>query len=776
MDASLVIRLVDQLTGPAKKVRDSLQGIGEAAKEMKAGFATAIKQGFSIDNIEEATKRAEQRLNQSRQRLLGAAAMGAALLAPAKMASDFSASMSNVSTLIDTTAESMADMKNQVLDMGDRVPVALDDLTGSLYDIRSAGISAGDAMNVLEGSARLAVAGLGDSKEATDLVTSSINAFNLKGEEQARIYDIIFKAVKNGKTTISGLSQGFGAVAGTVANAHVKIDEYMASVAALTTTGMPAAQAHTQIRTAIVGLTRDTKETSAVFKQLHVKNFKELVDKSGGMVAAFGKIRDTLKGDDAAMQALFGSAEAVNAVLGLTGAQAGVFNTALDDMRNGANAVDEAFAKQAAEADARFQMLQNQLRHVSIAIGTELLPVLIDVVKAVGPIIHDVIAWTQANPDLAQGIILATAAVLGLNIAMRLLSFGIDSIRLPMIGLAKTFLRFNAEGRNVAVGWRIMAGAGRLLGLAFSGIVAGGGAVLTFLAGVSAPVWAVVGALIAAAFAVWKYWDRISSFMSGFLAPFGDLITEAAGVFGDGIDWILDKFSAITGLDTSGARAAIASFFDFSGLLDGAREMLDGFWDWFKGFFSAEKLSDDQKAGFEGSGRAIGQALVDGIKAAAEALWEWFASWPALIKEKIGSIDLSGIFKKPEWLDKVLGYFGSDDQSPPSAPATSIGPPLQGLNPSPGGGTGSGWFSNLFGGIETKAADVGEGLASGGERGGEAVAKGGRDAAEQLRQAAREIGAAAGDLRRASASAPRTSAGTGLPSARNGTLYDGGSD
>ena len=147
----------------------------------------------------------------------------------------FEAAMSNVSTLIDTSVESISKMGDAVLAISERVPVAIGDLTAALYDVRSAGIAASDQFDVLENSAKLAVAGLGTTKQATDLVTSALNAFELQGDEAARVYDVIFKTVKGGKTDISKLSQGFGAVAGQVAAAGIKFDEFLASVGALTT-------------------------------------------------------------------------------------------------------------------------------------------------------------------------------------------------------------------------------------------------------------------------------------------------------------------------------------------------------------------------------------------------------------------------------------------------------------------------------------------------------------------------------------------------------------
>jgi TP901 family phage tail tape measure protein len=290
------------------------------------------------------------------------------------VASSFEKGMSNVSTLIDTNTENLREMSDQVLAIGRRTPVALTDLTQGLFDLRSAGIGAEDQMRLLEGSARLGVAALGTTAETVDIVTSAINAFGLQGEETNRIFDLLFKTTNYGKTTIAQLSRGFGAVAGTVANAGIALDEYLASVSALTTTGLPAAEAHTQIRAAIAGLTRESEIGSKVLKTLGAKTFKELVQQSGGLVGAFEKIRATLQGNDAAMLKLLGSTEALNAVISLTGNQNQSFKKTLDEMRNGADQVNAAFDKQNDTIFAATQRLTNSMQSLGIAMGEVLAP------------------------------------------------------------------------------------------------------------------------------------------------------------------------------------------------------------------------------------------------------------------------------------------------------------------------------------------------------------------------------------------------------------------
>lgn len=374
----VVIKAVDNFTAEMSRITKSAENMGRSMKRIGAGLTVGVTAPL--------------------------AALAATSLTTF---SDFQAGMSSVSTLVDTATESMAAMSKETLAISTRVPVALSDITGSLYDIRSAGIAAGDAMSVLEGSGRLAVAGLGSTKEATDLVTSSINAFNLKGAEQAKLYDNIFKTVKNGKTTISQLAQGFGAVAGTVSNAGIKIDEYLASVAAMTTTGLPAAQAHTQLRAAIVGMTRESELGGAVLKKLGATTFKDLVSKSGGMVNAFARVKKVLGGNDAEMIKLFGSVEAYNAVISLTGNQNGVFVSTLDDMRNGANAVDEAFTKQSDSFANRMQLTKNSILRSAVIIGEALAPA----IAKVAGLVKRLADWFSTLTPKTQKIVLVVAAL-----------------------------------------------------------------------------------------------------------------------------------------------------------------------------------------------------------------------------------------------------------------------------------------------------------------------------------------------------------------------------
>ena len=340
--------------------------------------------------------------------VMGGIALGVSA-ANLKMAADFEKQMANVSTLIDTNVENFSAMKEEVLDIAKRTPVALDGLTSALYDIRSAGISADMQFQVLERSAQLGMTGLGSTSEAVDLVTSSLNAFQLRGEKAEKVYDTIFKTVKFGKTTISGIAQGFGSVAGTVAAAGIELDDYLAAVAALTTTGQPAAQAHHQLKAAIAGMTRESDDAKKVFQQLGVHSFKELIQKSGGMVNAFNAIAEKVKGNDSAILSLFGSTMAFNAVVGLTTKQSQAYVDTLESMRNGASLIDEGYQKQLNTEHAQMQRLKNLTQTVAIELGEALAPAFRKVIDVAQMLVN----WFSKLPSGVKSFIATGTAGFG---------------------------------------------------------------------------------------------------------------------------------------------------------------------------------------------------------------------------------------------------------------------------------------------------------------------------------------------------------------------------
>lgn len=293
----------------------------------------------------------------------------------------FEKSMSNVSTLIDTNVESMDEMGESLMNISKRVPVALADLTDSLYDVRSAGISAEGAMDVLEQSAVLATSGLGTTKEATDILTSAINAFGLNAEESNKWANVFFEAVKAGKTTVAGLSQGFGQIAPLANEVGVEFEELMGITSAMTVSGLDASIAYTQIRATISNLLKPTKEMQELYEKLDITNIKAKITQDG-LITTIRELSDATDGNNEYLAKAFGSVEALNGVMMLNNETGEKAIEITKGMKDETLLMDEAFQKQSETTAAQMQIMQNNIEILKVKIGSELLPVINKVMAA----------------------------------------------------------------------------------------------------------------------------------------------------------------------------------------------------------------------------------------------------------------------------------------------------------------------------------------------------------------------------------------------------------
>ena len=331
MDTSGYRKGVKEVEGSNKKVKGNVGSVGQ-----------------SLTNLAGKLK------------LAGVAAASAFAAFEFKQAVDFEQKLSNINTLLSgESQESIDQFKNGILDMTKTIPKDANELGAAAYDIVSAGISdTAQALRVLEASGKLAVAGLGNTKEATDLMTSAINAFNIPAERADEVANVLFETVKNGKTTVSELAQAFGNAAPTLSAAGVQFEEFQAATAALTTSGQKASVAQMGLRQAVVSLQKPTKEMSELFEKIGVEN-GEVAIQQFGLVGTMDKLKEATDGNNDTLSRAFGSVEAFNSVLALTGPNADAFRKTLEDLTDEANSMEEAFEKQKQTVGNTFKLIRN---------------------------------------------------------------------------------------------------------------------------------------------------------------------------------------------------------------------------------------------------------------------------------------------------------------------------------------------------------------------------------------------------------------------------------
>ena len=299
-----------------------------------------------------------------------------------KAAASLEKSLGNVATLVDTGTESVKDMQSELLEMSTRVPIRVDDLADALYNVRSAGIAADGAMLVLEESAKLATAGLSSTEEAADVMTSAINAFGIEATDATRVSDVFFKAVKAGKTTVAELAQGFGQVAPLANQAGISFEDLLSSVSAMTTSGLKASVAYTQIRAVISNLLKPTKEMREAMDEVGISgaNLAETMSEKG-LKGTIELLSGAVGGNQDELAKMFGSVEGLNAVLMTLNGTGETAATIMDDMTTGENALDIAFKKQTETVSAQWLLFKNQFNKILIQLGSVILPTIVKWLK-----------------------------------------------------------------------------------------------------------------------------------------------------------------------------------------------------------------------------------------------------------------------------------------------------------------------------------------------------------------------------------------------------------
>ena len=313
--------------------------------------------------------------------IIGAAGLGFAIKGVIKDAAAFEQQLSDISTLIDGDAtKAVKGFEKGIQSLAKTIPKDPKELGAAAYQIVSAGITdTSDALKVLNASAKLGVAGLGTTEEATNLLTSALNAFKIPVEDAEKAASVLFNTVKQGKTTVRQLAVGFGQVVPIAAEMGVTLEELSAATAALTTTGLKTSVAQQQLRAAMASLLKPTADAKELFDKLGVESFKQLIERSGGLVGAFEKLKESSAGNEEQLAKAAGSIEGLSAILSLTGAQADTFKASLDSMTTSTTAFDEAVQKQNSTAIAQWQILKNKVNVEFQKLALQILPILTEV-------------------------------------------------------------------------------------------------------------------------------------------------------------------------------------------------------------------------------------------------------------------------------------------------------------------------------------------------------------------------------------------------------------
>jgi len=498
----------------------ALDTVGELAIKIvpdASGFGTATGQavGQNQGSFANAGK------------VAGAALAGGAVAAFGKGIADFTQferGLNEVFTLIPDAGEAaFNDLTQQTKDFAKEFGVLPQEVIKPLYDSISAGVPRENVFTFLEEANKFAKAGATDLTTSVDALTTGVNAFGLESKDAGRVADSLLTAVKGGKTTVEELAASLFQVAPVAGSFGIQIEEVSAAFATLTASGTPTAAAATQIKGAISELGKEGTKANQTFQDLTGQGFTAFIEGGGTFEEATQILAAGAEEAGISVLDLFGSIEAGQAVLGLTGDKAEVFGNNLAAQADAAGATQEAFERMEQGIGPALDKIKARLGVAFIELGTTIAPA----VETFGTLLADVVLIISQLPGPLSAAIVGFAGLAG----------GILVLAGP-----------------ITKAITLISGIGKAFG-ALSALLAAN------------PIILIALAIAGAAFLIYKNWDTIVEFFSGVWDKVKGIFEEAikfievlVGVFfkGDfigGSGWLSEDGPVV------GALFAIREFF-----------------------------------------------------------------------------------------------------------------------------------------------------------------------------------------------------------------------
>ncbi len=281
----------------------------------------------------------------------------------------FDKGMRAVNTMAQRDEAGLAMLKDQVEALAATIPLAKSELANGLYQVISNGVPEDNWISFLEASSRSAVGGIADLGQTVTVTSTIIKNYGESWSAAGAIQDKIQMTAKNGVTSFEQMGQALPRVTGNAAILGVTIDELLASFATLTGVSGNTAEVSTQLAAVFTALVKPSSEATEMAREMGIQfdaaaiqaaggwqNFIQIITQSITQYAAtHGMLEQEIYGR------LFGSAEALRALIPLTGELSDTFNRNVQAMADSSGTIDQAFEQMAGGGEAVSQMLSNQM-------------------------------------------------------------------------------------------------------------------------------------------------------------------------------------------------------------------------------------------------------------------------------------------------------------------------------------------------------------------------------------------------------------------------------
>ena len=455
LNVALVVRLLDQVTAPAQKVRNAIRVIGRETKSFRSDFATAFKSDFGVENLSAAMERSEQRISRARGRLMGAGAMALTLAAPVVVAGNFEERMIDFAILAEISGDRVAELDRQLDGLRKTTGKSKGELLDGLSAYVGKGLGLDEALASLEATGTASVATKSLMDEMANSGFSIMDNMDVAPAQLKKAFDIMASSGKEGSFELSAMARKFPEITAGAKALKMEGLDGVASLSAALQVAMKAAGSEDQAATNLTNFMGKitAPDTVKKFKKMGVNIEKELaialergVDPLEHMLLVIERMTG---GDAFKMGELFADKQVLD-FLRAAIPNLKEYQRIRDKAANSDGILDKDAARVLEGFNAEAKRLKDSVTALLGPAGT-LLPIVTELMSDTRGLVEGMNAWTQANPELTATIVKGAGALMVFGIGTRVISFGLALMSGGLLRTASLFFKFNKAGKNISL-------------------------------------------------------------------------------------------------------------------------------------------------------------------------------------------------------------------------------------------------------------------------------------------------------------------------------------
>ncbi len=282
---------------------------------------------------------------------------------PSVLAASFETSMKNIQAITGMSSAEISELGEELNRIGGKaaagplaVAEAYNDVAGGITNVEA-------QMPVMMNAVSLAEAGQADLATATNGLVKIMNSYGFSvskaATEEERKADISQKAAWASDVMTQAVGMGVGSmeefisamspISGLASSVGIGFDEIGSTMAYMTATTDTAATAGTKLQSFMIALQKPGKELSAALQAVGISSGSAMLEQYG-LAESARIVKEAFDGNQDAMVAAMGRAEAMQAVIALTGDSYSDFAGQFGETMEGITATSQAIQVEAYES------------------------------------------------------------------------------------------------------------------------------------------------------------------------------------------------------------------------------------------------------------------------------------------------------------------------------------------------------------------------------------------------------------------------------------------